>query len=198
MSTIPTRLVLAAGLALAALPAQAQKAKKPEPRKEFPAWYTFFSTGKSPNRQVFLMDGRHKQVSDNVFEVQCVTLLETPKGEFDHWAGTLQYQATPEQVALAGGPMEKLQPLMKAVKVRTLSGYQMRADGSVVIQKPSDWSAFKSPIDLLGFRIACDPKAMETPEKYTMVFTGNFFRPIDAVDMVRKVLPNIKDLKDAQ
>lgn len=198
MSMIAIRLFLAASLVLSTLSAQAQKDKHPEPRKEFQAWYIFFAGGKSPNRQVFIMDGRHKRVSDDVFEIQAVTLLETPKGEFDHWAGTLQFKATPEHVALAKRGVESMEAVAKTAKVRTVSGYQMHADGKVVHHKPTEWSAFKTAIDLLSFRIACDPEAMETPEAYGMVFVGNFFRPVDVVDVVRKVLPNIKDLKDAK
>jgi len=81
------------------------------------------------------------------------------------------------------------------VKVRTLSAYQMQGSGKVVPGQPTDWSAFKSPIDLLGFRIATDPLALKRPEAYGMVFAGNFHRPIDVVDMVRKVLPQVKEIK---
>lgn len=68
--------------------------------------------------------------------------------------------------------------------------------GSKGLPSPtSDWSAFKSPFDLLGIRIATTPLALKRPEAYGMVFADNFHRPIDGVDMVRKVLPQVKEIK---
>lgn len=191
-----SRLTLAASLLAASLPALAQQpAAKIEPRTELPAWFIFFSSAKAPERSVYLIDARYQEVSEGVFQTQALVMRETPSGDFDHWSGTLQYQATPEQLALARGPLEKMQPLMKSVKVRTLSAYQMQGSGKVVPGQPTDWSAFKSPIDLLGFRIATDPLALKRPEAYGMVFAGNFHRPIDVVDMVRKVLPQVKEIR---
>lgn len=163
--------------------------------KELPSWHIFFQTGTAPERVLYIVDARYHKISDNVYQTQALVMRETPKGDFDHWTGTLQYQATPEQVELARGPVESLQPLMSSVKVRTLSSYQMRADGKVVPGQPTEWSAFKTPIDLLGFRIATDPKATQRSAHYTMTFTGNFHRPIDVVDLVRRVLPNVKEIQ---
>lgn len=170
-------------------------AAKPQPRTELPAWFIFFSSAKAPERSLYLIDARHREVSEGVFQTQALVMRETPSGDFDHWSGTLQYQATPEQLALARGPLEKLQPLMKSVKVRTVAAYQMTGSGKVVPGQATEWTAFKSPIDLLGFRIATDPDALKRPEAYGMVFAGNFHRPIDVVDMVRKVLPQLKDIR---
>ena len=192
------RPALLAGALLCGLSVLAQT-PAPKPaiavRTELPAWFIFFSSAKAPERSVYLIDARHQEVSEGVYQTQALVMRETPSGDFDHWSGILQYQATPEQLALARGPLEKMQPLMKSVKVRTLSAYQMQGSGKVVPGQPTDWSAFKSPIDLLGFRIATDPLALKRPEAYGMVFAGNFHRPIDVVDMVRKVLPQVKEIK---
>lgn len=188
--------IVCAVLLLCSLSVVAKEAEqKIEPRKELPCWYLFMQTGKAPERVLYIVDARHVKISDNVYQSQALVVRETPRGDFDHWTGTLQYQATPEQVALAQGPVDTLQPLLKSVQVRTLSGYQMGSDGKVTPSRPTEWGPFQSPVDLLGFRIATDPKAMEYPEKYTMVFAGNFYRPIDVVDTVRRILPNVKEIK---
>ncbi|MBH9575938.1 hypothetical protein [Inhella proteolytica] len=208
LSTLRPAL-LAAALALTGAPtaqaqaqAQAQTAttaKAPAkllpPRTELPAWFIFFSSNKAPDRSIYLVDARYRPVGEGLYETQALVMRETPSGDFDHWSGTLQYQASPEQVALARDPLEKLQPLMKSVKVRTVSAYQMTGSGKVVPGQPTDWTTFKSPIDLLGFRIATDPDALKRPEAYGLVFAGNFHRPIDVVDLVRRVLPQVKDMR---
>lgn len=190
------QLFVCASLLLISLPGVAKEAeRKVEPRKELPCWYLFMQTGKAPERVLYIVDARYTKISDNVYQSQALVVRETPRGDFDHWSGTLQYQASPDQVALAQGPVEALQPLLKSVQVRTLSGYQMGGDGKVTPSRPTEWGPFQSPVDLLGFRIATDPKAMDFPEKHTMVFTGNFYRPIDVVDTLRRILPNVKDIK---
>lgn len=189
------QFVVCSCLLLCSLSVAAKEAEKIEPRKELPCWYLFMQTGKAPERVLYIVDARYTKISDNVYQSQALVVRETPRGDFDHWSGTLQYQASPEQVALAQGPVEALQPLLKTVQVRTLSGYQMGADGKVTPSRPTQWGPFQSPVDLLGFRIATNPKAMESPEKYTMVFAGNFYRPIDVVDTLRRILPNVKDIK---
>lgn len=196
MKQMAGSLLLLSALALATAPAQAQKGgSKVEPRSDMPSWFIFHATGKAPDRSIYIVDARHQQVGDNVYQTQALVMRETPSGDFDHWSGTLQYQAGPEQVELARGPLDKMQPLLKSVKVRTVSGYQMQGNGRVIPAQPSDWTAFKTPIDLLGFRIAADPEAVKDPTRYAMVFTGNFHRPIDVVDVVRRVLPNVKQIQ---
>lgn len=195
----PTRrdLALGAGACLAAAlrPAAANPRENPLPSPNRPAWHLFWVTGNAPRRQIYLIDVRHKQVGPDVYETQAATLLETPRADVEHWAGTLQLQASDEQIRQVRGDVRKAMPLMKDLRVRTLSSYLMGGDGSLKPSGPSDWAPFKTPIDLLTLRIASDPNAIRNLQAHNLVFVGSFFRAIDAVDVMRKLLPNVRELK---
>jgi hypothetical protein len=196
--------VIAAVLAGAAQPARAQ-AKLVDggnalPRftcnLKMPCWYLFYQRGAAPKRVLYAIDGRHAKVSKDVYQATVIVIPETPDA-MDYWVFTVQFQATAEQAQAAQGPIATLEKTFAAVKLRQMKAYRVQTGGTLESDtKEYPWTALPKDWQALAFRIAVDPEAMEErAEQYDMISLANLYRPVDVVDLTRRVLPLVKEVR---
>jgi hypothetical protein len=163
---------------------------------KMPCWYLFFKRGDAPKRMLYAIDGRHVKVSEDVYQAQVIVIPETPE-TMDYWVFTVQYQASAEQAEAAQGPLATLDRTVAAVKMRQVKAYRVQSGGALEFDaKEYPWVALPKDWQALAFRIAVDRDAMaERAQQHNMILLANLHRPVDVVDLVRRVLPAVKEVR---
>jgi hypothetical protein len=162
---------------------------------KMPCWYLFFQRGDKPKRMLYAIDGRHVRVSEDVYQASVIVIPETPE-PMDYWVFTVQFQATAEQARAAEGPLATLEKTFAAVKLRQMKAYRVQGGGTLESDaKEYPWTSLPKDWQALAFRIAVDPKAMERAKQYDMILLANLYRPVDVVDLTRRVLPVVKEVR---
>ena len=139
-------------------------------------WYLFFAINEAPLRQVWLLDlkVRNPEPNDaNLIEVDVAHLHESDDpaepGANDFLLYTLQFQCKQQQVRIAGG-------------------YALLRDGTVDRSKePFPWRDARNTWFELAGKAACQRNVQLRPTDHHMVFLGDFYRPVDAVDVARRI-----------
>lgn len=141
-------------------------------------WYLLFGSGDAPYRKLFLADLR----------------VRTPRGEKDAVEiDVIEAHETdlPEDKVANDFTLMTLQVRCKQKKFRVFDGYALQLDGKVDrAPGPTPWFAVPKSWFELAARAACDSEVQLRPLAYEMAWLGSQYRPIDAVDYVRRYLWN--------
>jgi len=141
-------------------------------------WYMFFASNEAPYRQLWMADikVRNPEPSNaNLIEIDITQMHEGDdpgvKDSHDFLLYTLQFQC-------------------KQKKYRVADGFALNRDGSVEqYTGAKDWQGgYEDTWVGLAGKIACEKAVQMRPTAHTMLFLGDFYRPVDAVDVTRGIL----------
>lgn len=140
-------------------------------------WYLFFAINETPVRQIWMLDLKVRNPEPrnaNLIEIDVAHMHESDDpaapGSNDFLLYTLQFQC-------------------KEKKYRIADGYALLLDGSLDRSKePFPWHPSKGTWFELAGKAACDKKVQLRPAAHDMVFIGDFYRPVDVVDVTRRML----------
>ena len=141
-------------------------------------WYLVFGKGEAPNRRLWIADMKVRPVGgdDNgIVEMDVIEASErdapgdTYRNEFVQW--TLQFDCRKHRMRQAGGyALEWSGKIDRSDQVgQWLSGYQ------------SSWFGHAE-------KLACDADVRLAPQAQAMLWIGDFYRPIDLNDFIRRHL----------
>lgn len=141
-------------------------------------WYMVFGTGEKPIRKLWFVDLKPRYPNGNSADLVEIDVIEAhesddpaTQGANDFLFYTMQYQCRAKKVRVLGGYAymfsNRIDPAPGASQ--WLSGYQKSWYGEVE-------------------KAACDKKVQLTPLAYKMLWIGDFYRPVDVVDLTRNVL----------
>jgi hypothetical protein len=140
-------------------------------------WYLFFAINEAPVRQLWLLDLKARNPEPrnaNLIEMDVAHVHESDDpaepGANDFVLMTLQFQC-------------------KEKKYRIADGYALLLNGTVDHSKePFPWHDAKDTWFELAGKAACQKKVQLRPTDHDMVFVGDFYRPVDVVDVARRIL----------
>lgn len=141
-------------------------------------WYMFFASDEAPYRQLWMADIKVRNPEPknaNLIEIDVAQMHEgddpAVKGSDDFLLFTLQFQC-------------------KEKKYRVADGFALRIDGSMEKSKQATawYGGYEDTWVGLAGKIACEKTFHVAPEANSMVFLGDFHRPVDAVDITRGIL----------
>ena len=141
-------------------------------------WYMFFASNETPYRQLWMADIQVRNpepANANLIEIDIAQMHEGDdpgvKGSHDFVLYTLQFQC-------------------KQKKYRVADGFALNRNGTLEpYTGAKDWhGGYEDTWVGLAGKIACEKKYYATPDGNTMVFLGDFHRPVDAVDVTRGIL----------
>jgi hypothetical protein len=141
-------------------------------------WYLFFAINEAPVRQLWLLDLKVRNPergNPDLIEIDIVQVHETDDpavpGANDLVMLTTQYDC-------------------RRKKVRVADGYALMFNGTVDrMKEPSPWTGgYDSNWFGLAAKAACEKNAQLRPVAHSMLWIGDFYRPIDAADVTRRIL----------
>ncbi len=140
-------------------------------------WYMFFASNETPYRQLWMADLKVRKPEPrnaNLIEIDVVQMHEGDdpkvKGSDDFLLHTLQFKCEEKKYRVAGG------------FALTLDGSIQQSTGT------TDWGGYEDTWVGLAGKIACEKSVQLSPANHSMVFLGDFYRPVDAVDVTRGIL----------
>ena len=141
-------------------------------------WYLFFAINETPVRQLWLLDLKVRNPEPgnaDLIEIDVVQVHESDDpavpGANDLVMFTVQYQCSKK-------------------KVRVSEAYALMFDGTLDRSTgPSPWTGgYETNWYGLAAKAACEKSAQLRPKAYSMLWLGDFFRPVDAADVSRRIL----------
>lgn len=146
-------------------------------------WYLFFGSGDGPRRKLWLIDLKDHAQAGNAGTVMTDTLQihESKKTAPDGPQGVYDYAYFRHEVDCRN----------RRVRSRPES-FILAFDGqNAYFGQVGAWASEKQLENTLYdriFAISCDKKVRLSPKTYDMAWIGDYPRPIDAVDAVRRYL----------
>lgn len=141
-------------------------------------WYLFLAINKAPVRQLWMMDMQMRNpepANANLIEVTVAEMHESDDpavpGANEFIVHTLQFKC-------------------KEKKFRIADGYAQRFDGtSERAKQPTAWRGdFDNSWAGLAGKAACNLEIQRQPTAFNMLFLGDYYRPIDVLDVTRRAL----------
>ncbi len=141
-------------------------------------WYVFFAINEAPQRQLWMLDLKVRNPEPknaNLIEIDAVEVRETVDPAAADREEFLVYT---------------LHFKCKEKMFRIARGYALLDDGSIKrATEGSDWvGGMENSWFGLAGKAACEKNVQMLPNGHSMVFLGDFYRPVDAVDFMRSRL----------
>ena len=174
----PSVIAQSTGVDRALWDMQASKSRECNAAGMARCWYMFFASNDTPYRQLWMADIKVRNpepANANLIEIDIAQMHEGDdpgvKDSHDFVLYTLQFQC-------------------KQKKYRVADGFALNLNGSVEpYTGAKDWhGGYEDTWVGLAGKIACEKKYHLAPDANTMVFLGDFHRPVDAVDVTRRIL----------
>ncbi|MBS2035193.1 hypothetical protein JST97_09390 [bacterium] len=139
-------------------------------------WHLVFGAGEAPNRILITADPKIQQLPDGTSRLRVIEQFENHPQNVDFYVFTMDFNT-------------------QSKELRTYKAYRIFKDGRLETEeKPSNWMAVPNNWMRICYEICANPNYFKE-HKDTAPALGKMCRPVDVVDLNRRILWEFKPPK---